>query len=136
MIRKSDFKTIVIASTFVFLLFGLLEVEAGEVKALYIETEKSIMTNRTWLIPQDEESKGFVNLGIEYDFNKTFYLNQRVETEFTRQFRYIGYKSELGVRVLGVDIYYRHFSGHAMDFNYGRPFPESNAIGVRWNMIK
>ena len=65
-------------------------------------------------------------------------MNQRVNSIVgSNQFRHIGYTNEVGFRTkAGVDLYFRHFSGHALDFEYGKAFPQENVFGIRFNLIR
>ena len=109
-----------------------------KIRNLYIEVEKHNFANRSYFIPENEDLTNSLNLVLNMDINKYLYLNQRITSQVgTRQFRHIGYQPELGFRSKwGVDLYFRHFSGHALDFVYDRRFPQENAVGVRFNLIR
>ena len=103
------------------------------VKSLYIEGEKRIGTNREYFLKNSQNVKHDVNLGLDLDLPLNLYYNSIVTSiTDTRQFRHVGYELELGHRPFnGVEVYIQHFSGHALDEQYDRAFPQSNKVGVR-----
>lgn len=110
-----------------------------EVNELSLEFEKATMTNRSFFTPPDEEVAGFMNLNFNLDIGDYAYFNNQVLSEYTnRQFRAVAWAPELGFKLFddGINLYFRHYSGHALDYNIGRGFPEQNAIGIRFNFIK
>lgn len=53
------------------------------------------------------------------------------------QFRFLGYKMETGIEpIKGIEVYYQHFSGHALDERFNQGFPQYNKIGIRWNIVR
>jgi len=108
-----------------------------KVTDLSIEVEKSIMTNRSFYIPEDENPSKYLNLNLKMQIGNYMYFNQRIESIVgTSQFRHIGYRPEFGVSSsFGIDVYVRHFSGHSLDSNLGRDFPEENVVGIRFRFI-
>lgn len=109
-----------------------------KVKSLYIETERRITTNREYYLRDYSTAKYDVNLGLDLDLPLNFYYNNLV-TSITdsRQFRHVGYEFEIGNEPIdGVELYFKHFSGHALDESYGKAFPQANKIGVRLHLWK
>ena len=110
---------------------------------VYFETEKHVFSNRDYYLPNYEQPRYGLNLGIEFEFNEHFYNDIKVLSRTgERQFRFVGLETETGIH-LGkyVDIYFRHFSGHALDADYldNRPytrFPEANVFGIRLTVYK
>lgn len=109
-----------------------------KVKHLYIDAQKHYLTNRSYFLNENERLRYSITLGLKMDLSKNVYLNQFIPTKVgTSQFRFIGYISELGYRSKwGIDLYAKHFSGHALDSKFKRDFPEENSVGVRFNLIK
>ena len=67
------------------------------------------------------------------------YYRQKISTIVgTSQFRHIGYDAEVGTTFFdSIDIYYRHFSGHSLDYRQSRRrFPQDNSIGIRFHLIQ
>ncbi len=108
-----------------------------QVSHLSISYEKAVLSNRSYYIPENEDPTKFLNLDLTIDIGKYLYFSQRVESIVgTSQFRYIGYRPELGIKTpFGIDLYVRHFSGHGLDFEGNQRFPEENTIGVRFVFI-
>lgn len=111
--------------------------DSVKVNRLYIETEKRVKTNREYYLKDETAAKYDLNLGLDLELPATFYYNNKVlSTTDSNQFRFIGYEFEVGARPFdGIDVYFGHFSGHALDQQYDRDFPQRNMIGIRWNII-
>lgn len=109
-----------------------------KIRNLYIEVEKHVSNNRSYYIPEEEQPTHSLDLVLNVDITKSLYLNQRVSSQVgTYQFRHVGYEPEIGYRTkLGIDLYFRHFSGHALDFTYDQRFPEENVVGIRFNFVR
>ena len=106
-------------------------------KRLYIETERRVVTNREYYLRDRRDATYDVNLGLDLELPQTVYYNNKV-TSITdsNQFRFIGLDFEVGMRPFeGIDVYFQHFSGHALDESYPEQFPQRNKIGIRWNLI-
>lgn len=107
-----------------------------KVQNLYLEAEKAYGTNRSYNLPEDRIPSHYANLGFDLTFTKYVYSNSKIKSVVDQsQFRNVSLDSELGFKLLGLDIYARHFSGHALDSNYGKKFPQENSIGIRLNLI-
>ena len=105
-------------------------------KSLYIEGEKNVLSNREYHMPENEQPKHALNLGLDLDIGKNLYLDKKVSSLTNdRQFRFISLDFEAGVSKYGVDLYFRHFSGHTLDTGLKTRFPEDNAVGIRINLI-
>lgn len=109
-----------------------------KVTGLVIEAEKAIRTNRNFLTPKNEPVAGYLNLRFNITIHKKTYINQNIlSTYTTKQFRAIAWNPEVGYNFdSGVDVYYKHYSGHALDSKIGQKFPENNSVGIRFNFIK
>jgi len=109
-----------------------------EVDNLYFEVEKTVSTNRGYTLPENTTPKNNFNLGLNLsDKWSVLYLNSEISSTTTKsQFGYVGLDSELGLNTtIGLQLYYRHFSGHLLDATSEDRFPEENVIGVRLNLI-
>ena len=112
-----------------------------EVDALYLETEKTILTNRGYYLPEGSNPNYNLNLGFDLvDSYSGMVYSRNVVSSTTdqSQFRYVALDTEFGISTtVGLEIYLRHFSGHLMDATDpdGQRFPEENVIGVRFNLI-
>ncbi len=107
------------------------------VEALYIEIEKSaIRDSRTFNQVNGESVGGWVNLGLQVDHGP-IYTNSIISSEYSNtQFRHVSLDMEIGVRVTDTyQLYIRHYSGHMLDAQYDRAYPEENSIGLRINLI-
>ena len=125
----------------IFLLFSL-NVMAKDIsnilvlKDLYIESEKHVRSNRSYYIPENEQPRFDLNLGMNLDIGKYSYFDTRVVSITNqRQFRFIAWEFENGLSYYGIDLYVRHFSGHLLDTGEDRRFPEDNTIGIRVNFV-
>lgn len=102
----------------------------------YIEAEKAVMSNRSFNQVEGETVGGWLNLGykIEHGF---IYTTSKLTSEYSnRQFRYVSFDSELGINLTpNYQIFYRHYSGHMLDSNYGIKYPEENSVGIRFNIV-
>jgi hypothetical protein len=106
------------------------------VKNLYLEAEKARGTNRSYNIPDGHTPSNYANLGLDLTFTKYVYNNSKIKSVVDQsQFRNVSLDTELGIKLYSVDIYIRHFSGHALDSEYGKKFPQENSVGVRFNLI-
>jgi len=127
--------------TLILLLF-CFSVEAQDmnvnIKHFYFEFEKHTFTNRSFYLPQNEILQHSFNMGLKINIADDIYSEQLISSKVSNsQFRYIGYESEIGYRTKwGVDIYFRHFSGHAFDHAFDQRFPQENAVGLRFNLIR
>ena len=102
----------------------------------YLEAEKAYNTNRTYGNITGENVAGWVNGGFKLEegllYNETKIIGEYSNT----QFRYIQLNLEFGAVIhTGVELYYRHESGHMLDYNKPGGFPEQNSFGVRINFI-
>lgn len=109
----------------------------AKIKKLYIETERRVMTNRSFYFNNPESVTNDLNLGLDIEFPKTIYYNNRVVSATDQnQFRFVGLEFEVGARPFkGVETYFKHFSGHALDDQFQQNFPQDNKIGIRWLFI-
>lgn len=115
---------------------SLADIPNLKVEHLYLEAEKERGTNRSYNLPEGHSPSDYANLGFDLTFTKYVYSNSRVKSIVDQsQFRNVSLDSELGVRYSGVDLYIRHFSGHALDSTYDKRFPQENSIGIRFNII-
>ena len=101
-----------------------------------IEIEKPIKNDRSPYIKYNSQIDGYLNSNMEMKIFKYNYFSYKIESIFTtHQFRHIGLYLESGLRIKGVDLYFRHYSGHSLDVKLHKDYPESNTIGVRFNFI-
>ena len=108
-----------------------------KIKNLFIETEKRTNVNREYYLVNQKSAEYDFNLGLNLDLPMSFYYNNIVNSiTDNSQFRFIGYQFEVGAKPFnGVDIYFQHFSGHALDQRFTEDFPQRNKFGVRFNFI-
>jgi hypothetical protein len=109
-----------------------------KVKNLYIETEKRVLTNREYFLVDQYGATNDLNLGLDLEMPASIYFNNKI-TSITddSQFRFVGYNFEIGAEpIKGIEVYFEHFSGHALDQTYVNDFPQFNKVGIRWNFIK
>ena len=110
--------------------------ELVNVDNLYIETEKTFLTNRGYYIPEGEEPRYNFNLGFTLSSGFMYVDNVISSTVGDSQFRYVALNVELGINVTSsTQVYYRHYSGHMLDYQSTDQFPEENVIGLRFNLI-
>ncbi len=107
---------------------------------LSVEVEKyEIMGNtRHPYMYKDAPPNYGLNLNMKLSLMKYLYNNSQVLSLTDQsQFRFIGLKMENGIEIDKINIYHRHFSGHALDTTYQDKyrFPEENAIGIRINLL-
>ena len=109
-----------------------------KVENLYIETEKRVSYNTDYHMVNQDQAKYDLNLGLDLTLPATMYYNSKVvSTTDSDQFRFVGLNFEVGARPFtGIDVYFGHFSGHALDDSFNRDFPQTNKIGIRFNLIK
>jgi len=120
-----------------------LSVFAGEFRAikidkLHLDIDRTINTNRHWSIPKGEKKKGNVNLTFDLsNHQETIFFRQDLDTFYTRQFRYVGYTTELAVEPYGkgVEVYIKHKSEHGLDYKYIDGYPNQNSVGIRIKFI-
>ena len=118
-----------------FSLNSYAELAGIEVKNLFIETEKRVLANRFYFIPQNEVPTYDLNLGLNLDILNNFYFDNKVVSLTNQnQFRFVGWHFESGFSAGGFDVYFRHFSGHTLD-RYNGEFPQDNTVGIRFNLI-
>jgi len=128
--------------TLILCLFFSLPIAAqqmhGEVKRLYIEVERHVFSNRTFMLANNEIPTYSLSMGLEIDVTKSIYTRQYINSIMgENQFRHVGYENEIGYKSpIGVDLYFRHFSGHSLDTSYQHPYPQDNVIGLRFNIIR
>jgi len=104
---------------------------------LYIEAEKAVLSNRSYYLLPGEQKRHELSFGMRFNYNDKFYNKLKVRSiTGTSQFRFIGLDNELGMNYKVFQIYFRHFSGHALDTQYNRRFPEDNSIGVRIHLLR
>ncbi len=86
-----------------------------------------------------------VNLHVNVDFARYFYLNNRVHGTTDKdattgeggQFRMIGWNYSLGVRLSSyLNVEYEHHSQHALDHTLPRHFPLEDSIGFKLFIYK
>lgn len=140
-----NFVVQLLGGAIILVLFTLCTGEASEVESLYVEAEKSVLSNRNYELENIHTRKGSLNLGFDLslDNNKHFYWNNRIESTFAEsQFKQIAWRFEVGAHVGDdIDLYYSHYSSHVLD-GYNRnviktpsdKYPEINSIGFRWRM--
>ena len=112
-------------------------VEPHTVRNVYIEAEK-FTGGHSFFLPENSRLKGGLNLGLDIDMidEVLFFDNKIVSLHDQSQFRMIGWHFSIGARLTrSFDLYYRHFSGHALDARYEKPFPFEDSVGIRWNLI-
>ncbi len=109
-----------------------------KVRRFYIETEKRILTNREYFLTESRVAQNDLNMVFDLDFPARFYYNNRVNSIVdTNQFSFIGYTFEVGNRPFkGIEVYFQHFSGHALDEAFERGFPQYNKVGIRFYLWK
>ena len=109
----------------------------AEVSNVFFEVEKAVRTNRSRNVPKEvnEPTTGYMNLGVNFKLHRKVTWENKINTEITtRQFRYVSWDFKLGVDVTkDVNLYYRHHSGHVLDYSSADRFNEENSIGVRIN---
>ena len=106
------------------------------VKKLYIETEKHIIANRDYYFIEGKTPNYGLNLGLKLEALNYLYMKNKITSRTDEnQFRFIGLDHETGIMYNGLDVYFRHFSGHSLDGILTQRFPESNSIGIRFNFI-
>ena len=109
-----------------------------KVNNLYVETEKLVNTNRGYYVPKGSAPKYNFNVGMNFiDGLGIIYLDNEISSTVDQsQFRYVALDNELGINTtIGIQIYYRHYSGHMLDAVNADRFPEENVIGLRFNII-
>lgn len=105
---------------------------AFELETFNIEYQKSIGTNRTFLLPEDRTKKGVLAADFLTSISKYGYNFTRVESYISdRQFSYVGLKTELGINFSSFQVFVNHYSGHCMDCVYNFKYPNENSIGIR-----
>ena len=117
---------------------GMARADIVEVDNLYIETERTFNSNRGYLLPSGSEPKYNFNIGLDMvDGLGILYSNSVISSTVDQsQFRYIALDTEFGINfVLPIQLYYRHYSGHMLDYLPDERFPEENVIGLRLNII-
>jgi hypothetical protein len=109
-----------------------------KVDRLFLETEKRSGVNREYYLVNRESARYDLNLGLDLEIPASFYYNNRVtSTTDDNQFRFVGYRFEVGTRIIkGLEVYFQHFSGHALDESFDEDFPQQNKIGIRFNLIR
>ena len=114
------------------------KVNAVELNSMYLEVEKAVRTNRSRNVPRElnETTEDYVNLKFDLDIYKKIYWNNKISTEVTnKQFRHISWDFEAGVSATkNIDVYYRHYSGHVLDYTQTNRFNQENSIGIRFKL--
>ena len=107
-------------------------------KDLYIEMDRSILSNRNYYLVDKRSRKYGVNLGLNLDITDLSFFNSKlISITNASQFKYIGLTFDTGVKLIkGIELYYKHFSGHALDQEFPDRFPEENALGIRFRLIE
>lgn len=123
--------------------FSLNKVFSSELKSLYIEAEKAIKANRHYELENVYDRQGSLNLGMNLKLGDIGYFHNRIESTYgSTQFDQIAWRTELGFNAdTNVDIYYSHYSSHALDGDNFRTkldselkYPQLNSIGLRWRI--
>lgn len=117
--------------------FGARLQDNIKVTNLYLELNRTILSNRDYHLVNIDSKRYELNLGLNTNIGTRFYWNNLITSKTdSSQFRFIGLDSEFGYRLLeDVKVYYRHFSGHALDSQYDERFPEDNSLGIRLDFI-
>lgn len=97
---------------------------------LHIEAKSSVGESRDFHMPDGEEKKGELNLGLAYS-KGMLYNKLKVRGFYGHQFRHVSLETEAGVKFSDFEIFVEHYSGHAMDAEYGTKYPKTNALGAR-----
>ena len=108
-------------------------------KKLYVELEEAVGTNNNYFLKPREEKSNEVNMFARFEVLNTVYFNQKISSIVgSSQFRHLGFDGEIGtVLFKSIDIYYRHFSGHSLDYRQSkRRFPQDNSIGIRFHLLQ
>ena len=110
----------------------------AQLDKMYLETEKRFGSNRHYYMADRKDAQYDINLGIDFKLNYNLYSRSKISTTTnSSQFAYAGFDTEFGVYLWSWgELYYRHFSGHALDSVYPNDerFPEDNSIGIRWRL--
>lgn len=105
-----------------------------ELRDLYIESKKAVGTNRTTLLPNGEQKRGELNLGVDYGY-RAWYNRLKVTSFYASQFRHVSLTVETGFRLGSFEVFADHYSGHALDAVYDEKYPNMNSIGVRIKLV-
>jgi len=97
---------------------------------LHIEAKSTFGGSRDFHMPNGEEKKGELNLGLAYS-KGIAYNKLKVRGFYGHQFRHVSLETEAGVRFSDFEVFVEHYSGHAMDAEYGSKYPKTNAVGAR-----
>lgn len=97
---------------------------------LHIEAKSTFGESRDFHMPNGEEKKGELNLGLAYS-KGIAYNKMKVRGFFGHQFRHVSLETEAGIRLKDFEVFVEHYSGHAMDAEYGTKYPKTNAVGTR-----
>ena len=122
-----------------FILMGLsFQCFGASLTSMDIEIEKAVRTNRSRNIPDnlEEPTKNYLNLNFQIELAKKVYWRNKISSEITaNQFRYIALDFDLEYNLSKrTDIYYRHYSGHVLDYQPRRNFREENSVGIRFKL--
>lgn len=131
-------RMILIGFTVTTVVINYVKADVIKVSNLYVETEKTVNTNRGYYLPPDSTPTNNINLGLDIsDRFNMIYLNSKISTTTDEsQFRYGALDAELGFNFqAGIQLYYRHYSGHMLDASADTRFPEKNVIGIRFNLL-
>jgi len=79
------------------------------------------------------------SVGHSYTFYRTgkfsmYWDNEIVGVSTNRQYRYVAWDFELGMKISSFHFYYHHISEHLLDSATNSHFPLENRVGVRWYM--
>lgn len=133
---KSAFIFSILVLAYILFMMELCFAQDFQLKDLYIEGDRAVGTNRHVYLPKGETRRGSLNLGMEI-VNGPVYSKNIVSSMYTeKQFRHVSLYSEMGVRYKQVEGYINHYSGHIMDTTTDYKYPNTNGIGIRFNIVK
>ena len=119
-------------------LILMVTCRANDVKLddFYMEYGRYLGGNSHHLAP-GYHTKQLPALGFNFKAYKWAYLKNKVTSEVdSTQFRYVALDSELGANIReNVEVYLRHYSGHALDSSYPSRYPSDNSVGVRVHFL-
>lgn len=115
-------------------LFFCQQSWANDIKLddFYLEYGRYVGGNSHHLAP-GYETKQLPALGWQFKAYKWAYMTNKISTEVDdSQFRYVALDSELGLKpTSNIELYYRHYSGHALDSVYKTRYPSDDSVGFR-----
>ena len=129
----------IVLLVFLFAVSTMTKGDIIELNDVYLEAEKTIGINRGYFIPQNSVPKYHFNLGLDLeDGLGILYADNRISSVVDQsQFRYVALDSEVGINTtVGLQLYYRHYSGHMLDATSTDRFPQENTVGLRFSLLK